>query len=69
MASPMFFSSMFMWNVSSNTPMRGEAGWNTFGACGDGLEVLINYLDQDIVYTCSQFGFCSREPATAITVS
>jgi photosystem II stability/assembly factor-like uncharacterized protein len=34
-------------------------GWNAYG-CGDGLETLINYANQQIVYGCSQYGFCIR---------
>lgn len=32
--------------------------WNQHGQCGDGLENLINPVDQNIVYSCSQYGFC-----------
>jgi photosystem II stability/assembly factor-like uncharacterized protein len=34
-------------------------GWQVFG-CGDGLETLINPVDQNLVYYCSQYGYCSR---------
>ncbi|GAA2107097.1 WD40/YVTN/BNR-like repeat-containing protein [Actinomadura alba] len=34
-------------------------GWHVFG-CGDGLETLINPVDQNRVYYCSQYGNCSR---------
>lgn len=34
--------------------------WNTFGSCGDGLETLINYQDQNVIYGCAQYGSCSR---------
>ncbi|MCW2902748.1 MAG: glycosyl hydrolase repeat-containing protein [Streptosporangiaceae bacterium] len=34
-------------------------GWNVFD-CGDGLETLINPVNQNIVYSCSQYGYCSR---------
>ncbi len=34
-------------------------GWNTF-ACGDGLETLIAPDDDRYVYSCSQYGSCSR---------
>jgi hypothetical protein len=34
-------------------------GWNVYG-CGDGLETLINYANQQIVYGCSQYGACIR---------
>jgi photosystem II stability/assembly factor-like uncharacterized protein len=34
--------------------------WNVYGGCGDGLETLINYDNQNIVYGCSQYGSCSR---------
>lgn len=38
----------------------GDAqGWNRF-SCGDGLETLINPEDQDLVYSCSQYGSCNR---------
>jgi len=43
----------------------GESGnsnpdtWNSYG-CGDGLETLINPVNQNIVYGCSQYGFCNR---------
>ena len=33
--------------------------WNTYG-CGDGLETLISFENQDNVYGCSQYGSCSR---------
>ncbi|MFK8029337.1 MAG: thrombospondin type 3 repeat-containing protein [Gammaproteobacteria bacterium] len=36
----------------------GNALWNRHGQCGDGLENLINPQNQDIVYSCSQYGFC-----------
>ena len=34
-------------------------GWNTYVG-GDGLEALIDPLDQNFVYGCSQYGVCSR---------
>ena len=34
--------------------------WNSYGGCGDGLEALINYNNDNIVYGCSQYGSCSR---------
>ncbi len=36
----------------------GAYVWNQHGQCGDGLENLINPVNQDIVYSCSQYGFC-----------
>ncbi len=36
----------------------GVPVWNQHGQCGDGLENLINPINQDIVYSCSQYGFC-----------
>ncbi|MGH3368865.1 MAG: WD40/YVTN/BNR-like repeat-containing protein, partial [Nocardioidaceae bacterium] len=33
-----------------------------FGLCGDGLQTLINPVDENIVYSCSQYGSCSRGP-------
>jgi photosystem II stability/assembly factor-like uncharacterized protein len=41
---------------TSNNPQQ----WSTYGGCGDGLETLINYDNQNIVYGCSQYGSCSR---------
>jgi photosystem II stability/assembly factor-like uncharacterized protein len=43
-------------SYTSNNPHL----WNDFGGCGDGLETLINYDNQNIVYGCSQYGSCSR---------
>src|ERR1051325_7316683 len=34
-------------------------GWNTYVG-GDGLEALIDPIDQNFVYGCSQYGVCSR---------
>lgn len=36
----------------------GASLWNQHGQCGDGLENLINPINQNIVYSCSQYGFC-----------
>jgi photosystem II stability/assembly factor-like uncharacterized protein len=33
--------------------------WNNW-ACGDGLEMLTNPLDSNLLYACSQYGFCVR---------
>ncbi len=33
--------------------------WNAWG-CGDGLENLINPVDQNLIYGCSQYGSCIR---------
>ena len=33
--------------------------WNTWG-CADGLETLISYENQSIIYGCSQYGSCVR---------
>jgi photosystem II stability/assembly factor-like uncharacterized protein len=35
------------------------ADWNAYG-CADGLEALINFENQNIVYGCSQYGSCDR---------
>jgi photosystem II stability/assembly factor-like uncharacterized protein len=43
-------------SYTSNNP----AFWNIYGGCGDGLETLINYDNQNIVYGCSQYGACTR---------
>jgi hypothetical protein len=37
----------------------GGVRWNSYGG-GDGEQNLINPLNQDIVYNCSQFGACRR---------
>ncbi|MEL7450087.1 MAG: thrombospondin type 3 repeat-containing protein, partial [Pseudomonadota bacterium] len=42
-----------------NYPGSDPFEWNTIG-CGDGLEVLINYLDDSDVFACSQRGSCGR---------
>lgn len=39
---------------------QGNASdWNSWG-CGDGLENLINPVDQNLLYGCSQYGNCQR---------
>ena len=37
----------------------GGTGWNTYVG-GDGLEALIDPIDQNLVYGCSQYGECVR---------
>jgi len=37
----------------------GGTGWNTYVG-GDGEEALIDPVDQNLVYGCSQYGFCLR---------
>ena len=37
----------------------GGTGWNTYVG-GDGLEALIDPIDQNMVYGCSQDGVCAR---------
>jgi photosystem II stability/assembly factor-like uncharacterized protein len=37
----------------------GGTGWNTYVG-GDGLEALIDPIDQNMVYGCSQYGVCAR---------
>jgi photosystem II stability/assembly factor-like uncharacterized protein len=37
----------------------GPDSWESYG-CGDGLYTLIDYVNQNNVYGCSQFGSCSR---------
>ncbi|MFK8016376.1 MAG: glycosyl hydrolase [Gammaproteobacteria bacterium] len=34
--------------------------WNQWGFCGDGLEQLVNPLDDNVIYGCSQYGNCLR---------
>jgi photosystem II stability/assembly factor-like uncharacterized protein len=34
--------------------------YNTMAGCGDGLQTLINPVDENVVYGCSQYGSCSR---------
>jgi len=34
--------------------------WNAYGSCGDGLGALINPANEAIVYSCSQYGDCTR---------
>jgi hypothetical protein len=34
--------------------------WGSYGGCGDGLYTVVDPSDQNFVYACSQFGFCSR---------
>ena len=46
-------------NCIRNYPQSGQFEWNAIG-CGDGLEVLINPLDDNDVFACSQRGFCAR---------
>ncbi|NND60840.1 MAG: exo-alpha-sialidase, partial [Gammaproteobacteria bacterium] len=43
-------------------------GWNSYG-CGDGLETLINPVDQQIVFGCSQYGSCRRSTDGGETTS
>ncbi len=42
-----------------NRSYGGSSGWNTYVG-GDGLEALIDPMDQDFVYGCSQYGDCVR---------
>ena len=37
----------------------GGTGWNTYVG-GDGVEALIDPVDQNMVYGCSQYGVCAR---------
>jgi len=46
----------------------GGTGWNTY-VFGDGLEALIDPVDQNFVYGCSQYGVCSRSTNGADTNS
>lgn len=40
--------------------------WHQFSLCGDGLQTLINPVDEGITYACSQYGSCSRATAGGI---
>lgn len=42
-----------------NRSYGGGIGWNTYVG-GDGLEALIDPMNQDYVYGCSQYGECER---------
>ena len=42
--------------------------WNTY-ACADGLETLISFENQNVVYGCSQYGSCVRSLNGGDTVS
>jgi photosystem II stability/assembly factor-like uncharacterized protein len=40
----------------------GQPGtWTKYGLCGDGLQTLINPVDETITYGCSQYGGCGRQ--------
>ena len=43
-------------NVGGSDP----SGWIRYAVCGDGLETLISFENPDLLYGCSQFGYCSR---------
>lgn len=70
------FTQFYSVDVSEQDPARIVAGsqdngcgrsysssdpndWNVW-ACGDGLETLISFENQDVVYGCSQYGNCVR---------
>ncbi|MGH2711088.1 MAG: WD40/YVTN/BNR-like repeat-containing protein [Actinomycetota bacterium] len=40
--------------------------WHQFSLCGDGLQTLINPVDEGVTYACSQYGSCSRGTAGGI---
>ncbi len=42
-----------------NRSYGGGSGWNSYVG-GDGLEALIDPVDQNLVYGCSQYGNCDR---------
>jgi len=46
-------------NCVRNYPQTNQFEWNAIG-CGDGLEVLINPVNDNDVFACSQRGFCAR---------
>ncbi len=54
-------SSRLVGGAQDNGVNRSYPGtnWNTYVG-GDGLEALIDPADQNYVYGCSQYGFCSR---------
>jgi hypothetical protein len=45
------------WN---NAGVASPDGWTSTLGCGDGENMLIDYLNQNNIYGCSQFGFCRR---------
>lgn len=48
-------------NVRSYGPAEQPLGvWNTYGNIGDGEENLIDPIDPSYVYSCTQYGNCSR---------
>lgn len=60
--------------LQDNGCIRNSAGgnlghpmvWHQFSLCGDGLQTLINPVDDGIVYACSQYGSCSRGTAGGV---
>jgi photosystem II stability/assembly factor-like uncharacterized protein len=75
-ASVQPFTQFYTLDVAEQTPSRIVGGaqdngcnrsyttanpsqWNTY-ACADGLEALISFENQNVVYGCSQYGSCVR---------
>jgi photosystem II stability/assembly factor-like uncharacterized protein len=50
--------------VAGNQGVPGA--WHEFSLCGDGLQTLINPVDEGITYACSQYGGCLRSTAGGI---
>jgi photosystem II stability/assembly factor-like uncharacterized protein len=57
-------------NGCNRNYVAGNAGspfiWHPYSLCGDGLQTLINPVDDGIAYGCSQYGSCSRGVAGGI---
>ena len=54
-------------NLCQRNYVAGDTGrpdtWSKYGLCGDGLQTLINYEDDLVVYGCAQYGGnCTRSP-------
>jgi photosystem II stability/assembly factor-like uncharacterized protein len=46
-------------NLCQRNPAGANpANWTKYGICGDGLQTLINPVDESFTYACSQYGFC-----------
>ena len=60
--------------LQDNGCIRNSAGgnvghpgaWHQFSLCGDGLQTLINPVNDGIAYACSQYGSCSRGTAGGV---
>jgi photosystem II stability/assembly factor-like uncharacterized protein len=68
--NPSFVVSGLQDNGCNRNSAGGNVGhpgaWHQFSLCGDGLQTLINPVNDGIVYACSQYGSCDRGTAGGV---